>query len=202
MTLVTGQSPTEHSAVREKWIALHSFRSDPDTFKEQLSELVTKLGDMDVVYVQAPHAHRGPCPFGDSGFEWWSAPEDVSYMGGWIGKEGVQESIKYLESKVREEGPFAGVIGFSQGGGMAIDLLATGLVQKGILFSPVVPLGIDWPLTGTGVTKYNAVVFRDEVDPSFVGVPTEGMVQVLHSEQHAVPRMDDKMIETIRLLGL
>ena len=60
-------------------------------------------------------------------------------MMGWLGDLGLEESKEYLLEKLHADGPYDGVIGFSQGGGMAHFLLGEGLVKKGILLSPVCP---------------------------------------------------------------
>ena len=71
------------------------------------------------------------------------------YDTAWIGAEGLDESCKWLRTRAQqpqehqegswEEG-YAGVLGMSQGAGMAYLLLRTGVVPRALLFSPVGPV--------------------------------------------------------------
>jgi hypothetical protein len=127
------------SIPKPKWIALHNFRSSPENFRAILKPLIDELGDVEVEFVPAPHPARGPGFYPGEGFEWWYSPTYKSAMMGWLGDLGLEESKEYLLEKLHADGPYDGVIGFSQGGGMAHFLLGEGLVKKGILLSPVCP---------------------------------------------------------------
>lgn len=75
-----------------------------------------------LVFAQAPHsisddgmrefAKRNGIPNIDVGgehYRWWDSSEDGSVY------DGVEESLKYLEDLFKKQGPFVGVLGFSQG---------------------------------------------------------------------------------------
>jgi hypothetical protein len=176
-----------------KWLAIHSFRSNPEVFRQQLEEVLAVLGDVEVDFVQAPHSERAPGRyFPATGFEWWSSPTYKSAMMGWLGDVGLEESKKFLVEKVQKDGPYVGVIGFSQGGGMSHFLLGEGLVGKGILFSPVVPLGHCW-----APCKGKAVVIHDPQDLTGECYPIGNMKTVEHGENHVVPKLTPQMIEAI-----
>ena len=164
-------------------MALHNFRSNSEVFKQQLQPLIALLGDVDIEFVNAPHAARGPGFYPGEGFEWWYSPTYKSAMMGWIGDLGLEESKEYLRKIIRENGPFDGVIGFSQGGGMAHFLLGQGIVKKGILFSPVVPLGH----TLNPITNSNVLVALDPADFTGEAVPLDGLKQFTHGENHTIP---------------
>lgn len=168
---------------REKWLALHNFRSNSEVFKQQLQPLIALLGDVDIEFVNAPHRARGPGFYPGDGFEWWYSPTYKSAMMGWIGDLGLEESKEHLRKIIEEKGPFDGVIGFSQGGGMAHFLLGQGIVKKGILFSPVVPLGH----TLSPIINSNVLVALDPADFTGEAVPLDGIPQFIHSENHAIP---------------
>ena len=72
-------------------------------------------------------------------FEWWrSGVANEGYDTAWIGHHGLAESFQWLQARVKRE-EYAGVIGMSQGAGMAYLLTLTGAVPRGLLFSPVGP---------------------------------------------------------------
>ena len=180
---------------RMRWLALHNFRSNPEVFSSMLKELIDKLGDIDVDYVQAPHPARGPGLYPGEGFEWWYSPTYKSAMMGWLGDLGLEESMKYLRNKIEVDGPYDGIFGFSQGGGMAHFLLAEGLVKQGILFSPVVPLGRDWP--PSKATDFRALVLLDPADFTGEAYPLQGMKVIEHNENHTIPKITDEILSTI-----
>ena len=180
---------------KQKWLATHDFRSSPDAFKLKLAPLMEILGDVEVDFVPALHPARGE----PKGFEWWSSPTFNNYFMGWIGDVGLDESLEYQREKVAKDGPYAGVIGFSQGGAMAHSLLTRGLVQRGILFSPVLPSGRKWP-PGEN-TSYDAVVIYDPADLTGENYPRAGIPETTHSENHVVPVLTDKMKEMIRAVA-
>ena len=184
---------------KQRWLALHGFRTSASFFEHQLSGLAEMFSDMDIEYIDAPHVARGPCPYDSEGFEWWWGQQDTSYENGWVGDGGLDESIEFIERKVQETGPYAGVIGFSQGGGMALHLVASGLVDRAILFSPVVPSGRDWP-SKIHETGYKAIVIRDMNDHSVDGFPTDGMAVITHSEMHVIPTLGGAIVDAITTL--
>ena len=72
-------------------------------------------------------------------FEWWrSGDEDECYDTAWIGHDGLTQSFEWLRNHINNGG-YAGVIGMSQGAGMAYLLMLTGIIPRGLLFSPVGP---------------------------------------------------------------
>ena len=186
----------DHSAEKSieptrKWLALHGFRTSPEVLQHQLAEFIDMfLSDAKVDFIQAPHAARGPCPHGGEGFEWWSAVEDDSYEGGWIGDVGIDESIEILRQRIASTGPYEGVVGFSQGAGMAHHLVVVGLVTKAILFSPVAPRGRSWH-TSLQDSSASVIVLWDPSDKSVAGYPIDGLALVLHSQGHAIPHIKE-----------
>jgi dienelactone hydrolase len=122
-------------------------------------------------------------------------------MMGWIGDVGLDESIAFLREKIHKDGPYQGVIGFSQGASMAHYLLSAGLVTRGILFSPVLPLGRAWPPLEN--RQYSAVIFFDPADMTGESYPRKGMTGVLHNENHSVPLLTDQIRDEItRIMSL
>lgn len=61
---------------------------------------------------------------------WWysSCVDGVNYFSSkefTDSDEGFQESLDAIDSKIKEDGPFDGILGFSQGGAMAAIVAAT-----------------------------------------------------------------------------
>ena len=178
--------------VPQRWLALHNFRSNPQVFQDQLKDYIPLLGEnAEVDFVAAPHAGRGTSLYPGEPREWWYSPTYSSFMMGWLGDLGLEESKTFLKNKILQDGPYHGILGFSQGGGMAHFALAEGLIKRGILFSPVVPLGHSWPPSKD--LDYQAIVFLDPADLTGEGYPLNGMKIVSHSENHTVPAMTEEI---------
>lgn len=73
-------------------------------------------------FLQAPHPLSGPLPFDVEGrfegpyFEWWSLGADTD---GRFYAVGAEESLDLIAKTMREQGPFDGLVGFSQGAAAA-----------------------------------------------------------------------------------
>ena len=140
-----------------------------------------------VIYAQAPHAARGPCPQGiQDGFEWWYASDKESYDDGWRGSQGLEESLGVLRKMLADQ-KFDGVVGFSQGGGMAHALLSEGLVSRGLLFSPVGPTVPVWPMHTKEDSLSNVIMIRDPSDVTTAGYAVDGAEVFEHSKGHVIP---------------
>jgi predicted esterase len=186
----TNKSPITRS--KQRWLALHGFRTNPLIMEHQVAEVMKMLlgENVDVMYAQAPHVARGPCPQGvQDGFEWWYKNGELSYETGWIGDDGLDESLKSLRDLCKRE-KFDGVVGFSQGGGMAHALICEEIANRAILFSPVAPMQSAWR-----DRKYKpdakVVVIRDPNDTSMDGFNTEGMRCFNHTFGHTVPKPNE-----------
>lgn len=117
---------------RLKILALHGLRQNGDTFRARTRKLRQSLEDIaEFTYVTSPmqYSPRGDtraatlAAFGEipeypMQRAWWLASEDNSEY------EGFDASVVYLEAVFREQGPFDGVLGFSQGGTLAAILAA------------------------------------------------------------------------------
>ena len=183
----------------DKWLALHGFRTNPAVIEHQLGALIAKLlPDAQFVYPAAPHEAKGPCPIEGQGFEWWSSDKQgTAYETGWIGSNGLGESLEVMRN-LCEKHSFAGVIGFSQGAGIAHELVASGKIPKGILFSPVAPVRDSWPIDIAIDCSKSVVIVQDNNDSSVQSYPKTGLTVIQHQEGHNIPDMDQKMIEMIR----
>ncbi|MFT5681771.1 MAG: hypothetical protein ACI8RZ_002683, partial [Myxococcota bacterium] len=122
------RSVKPHTTRRLKILVLHSFRQSARRLSSRTGALRRALGDLaELVYVDAPHAYQATgairqqvvADFGEDMAEisgqrcWWNSGEDHAIY------DGVEETLEYLEGVFAEQGPFDGVIGFSQGGAVA-----------------------------------------------------------------------------------
>ena len=194
LRMIVGHVDTEETRTAQTWLALHGFRTNPLIMEHQVGSVLKDLvngGAVDVVYAQAPHAARGPCPQGiQDGFEWWYTDGSQSYEDGWRGSLGVDESLEYLR-KLCADKKFDGVVGFSQGAGMAHALLTEGVVTRGILFSPVSPLINQWPIHANVSNQNSVIIIRDPNDDTTIAYAIDGAGVFDHSQGHVVPDTSD-----------
>ncbi|KAK3249176.1 hypothetical protein CYMTET_41386 [Cymbomonas tetramitiformis] len=120
-----------------KILVLHGNRQSANFFAKKTKKILSGLfPNVSLRFVQAPHAAPPPAEAGvtaaksESSRQWFNAtdsdPDSIQYVG-------LEQSIQYIDSIVSAEGPFEGVVGFSQGSCMAGILAA--LQAKG---SPLV----------------------------------------------------------------
>uniref|UniRef100_A0A0G4FBL9 Fe2OG dioxygenase domain-containing protein n=1 Tax=Chromera velia CCMP2878 TaxID=1169474 RepID=A0A0G4FBL9_9ALVE len=128
-------SPGLLPARRLKLLVLHSNRQTVERFKSATQPFLQRvLGPVaSLTYADAPHPYvprgeaeeavrsaglisGGPAGMaGGSGKCWWNATDDPASMR----YEGLEASLEYINRVFMSEGPFDGVIGFSQGGCLA-----------------------------------------------------------------------------------
>lgn len=126
---------------RLRILCLHGYEQDAGIFKTKLKHHINQLGDIvEFVFVTAPNtmypydidgmdnmarsnAAKTGNSLGKSFYGWYglkSAQPEVVY--------GLDKSMDYLMSELALQGPFDGIIGFSQGGAMAAVLCS--LLEK------------------------------------------------------------------------
>ncbi|XP_073816302.1 esterase GA18864 [Musca autumnalis] len=121
----SGQKPssTKPLEITEKVrvLCLHGYRQNGESFKSKLGSFrkhVNKYAEF--VFIDAPHKAKpmeeGGEPQADQ-LSWWFNKDDGSFKG--TNKNGpafgFQESLKLVEETWKTQGPFQGLLGFSQG---------------------------------------------------------------------------------------
>ncbi|XP_058976306.1 esterase GA18864-like [Musca domestica] len=102
-------------------LCLHGYRQNGESFKSKLGSFrkhVNKYAEF--VFIDAPHKAKpmeeGAEPQADQ-LSWWFNKDDGSFKG--TNKNGpafgFQESLKLVEETWKTQGPFQGLLGFSQG---------------------------------------------------------------------------------------
>ena len=132
----------KESEGRGKVLCLHGFRTSQTVLQQQmlpLHRILDRLG-YSLVVPNAPHRTSGPAQFAEGlddedSYGWWTYGDgDDGHDGEPIG---LGESVEMLASLAESQGPFVGVVGFSQGGAMAARLANTLQASWALLFSPV-----------------------------------------------------------------
>jgi aryl carrier-like protein len=106
------------SLVRPKALCLHGFRSNKDALAHSLAPFVSAVGFVEWIFVNAPRPATGPSdpkiPISEA-FEWWGQ-RGGDFETGWMAPhyDGFDEALPSLAA-IKP----VGVVGFSQGGGVA-----------------------------------------------------------------------------------
>jgi predicted esterase len=112
-----------------KILLLHGWRTSGEILFWQTAAFRYNVG-IDVVKINAPWPAKGP-PYpgiaqvypNQPYYEWWETKRDSNDIP--VESSGVEKSLEYVEEFLEENGPFLGVLGFSQGA-----TLTTLLVEK------------------------------------------------------------------------
>ncbi|PNW76545.1 hypothetical protein CHLRE_11g467682v5 [Chlamydomonas reinhardtii] len=119
------------AARRLRVLCLHSFRTSGKIFEEQLqrAQLTEALGDLvELTFVDAPHGASGAIPrdvkpyFEGPYFEWFTAEAVGDRVE--FDEQKLEASELFLTQLLERQGPFDGLMGFSQGAVMSSALVA------------------------------------------------------------------------------
>jgi len=104
---------------KPKILCLHGWRTSGDILSCQMAAMIHHT-DADYVFVTAPHSAVGEPDPGIAMFY-----PDRPYFEWYLQENGstIDESIDWLLSYINENGPFDGILGFSQGASMVTRLL-------------------------------------------------------------------------------
>lgn len=127
-------------------LCLHGYRGSADTLRTQMRSLLHGLESwVEFVHVDAPSLSSGD-------FGWWHAvPSQSSALGADLGVgkramhyEGWERTRDWAISVFEQQGPFAGVFGFSQGA--ALTALLVGMRAPDGKVTPEHPLSFDFAM--------------------------------------------------------
>ncbi|TDL16828.1 hypothetical protein BD410DRAFT_794926 [Rickenella mellea] len=121
-------------------LALHGHAQSSSVIKKKLTAITRELEDeIEFVYIDAPHYVLPVDPPNISGLGWTSEPDtfeldaSCAIRAWWLDLYGMTdshsaiESLHYMRRILEEQGPFDGIIGFSQGATLAA--LLTGYLE-------------------------------------------------------------------------
>ncbi|KAI8899783.1 serine hydrolase-domain-containing protein [Globomyces pollinis-pini] len=100
-----------------KLLCLHGYTQNGNVFRKRIAVLQKQLlkNNIECVFVDAPHVSTTTFNEVVTGEEraWWNASEDRQIY------YGLDESLQYLKEFSDSNGPFDGILGFSQGAAMS-----------------------------------------------------------------------------------
>ncbi|KAJ1854211.1 Family of serine hydrolases 3 [Coemansia sp. RSA 1822] len=101
-------------------LCLHGYTQNGQTFRDRMGPFRRSLKrTLDPVFITAPHEATEFQPESKEASEsraWWNRSGDV-----WAE---TAQSVRFIHRVMRDAGPFDGIVGFSQGSGMAAILMA------------------------------------------------------------------------------
>jgi len=169
---------------RPKVVCLHGFRSNKEAMAFQMAPIVSAVGSVEWLFVNASRAASGeaaPKLDAAESFEWWGE-RGGSYERGWMAPHfgGLEDTLP----KVSSLAP-VGVVGFSQGGAVAALLQCSWVA----MFSAVVPPGLQQRST----PSFHSWDEQEEFAAQCAEVADcFGEKEVhCHNEGHNVPRGED-----------
>ncbi|XP_058087837.1 uncharacterized protein LOC131234865 [Magnolia sinica] len=197
---------------KPRFLCLHGFRTSAEILRKQVCKWPESvLEKLDLVYLDAPFPAEGksdvegifPPPY----YEWFQFnPVFTEY-------KNFDECLAYIEDFMVKEGPFDGLLGFSQGAILSAAL--PGLQAKGLALTKVPKIKFVIIIGGakfasptlaekaySSLIQCQSVHFLGETDflkphgttllESFVEP-----VVIHHPKGHTVPRLDEKGLETM-----
>ncbi|KAL1581637.1 hypothetical protein WHR41_09600 [Cladosporium halotolerans] len=113
-------------------LCLHGRRTNSDIFESQLAPLKSRLPtEVRFDFIDAP-IEGAPAP----GIEDYFKPPYFVWHRQWAPTE-VSKAHEYVKAAIAQNGPYDGVIGFSEGAALAAALLLEGAAGKGPLVEPM-----------------------------------------------------------------
>ncbi|KAJ2557644.1 hypothetical protein GGH95_005127, partial [Coemansia sp. RSA 1836] len=100
-------------ATKLRVLCLHGYTQSAQKFRDRTGPLRRLLrADLELIYIDAPQ----PSTDGSGGLAWWNNNNHEEKQ--------IQESIDCVRRVLNDQGPFEGILGFSQGAGMASIVMA------------------------------------------------------------------------------
>ncbi|BAT99474.1 Rhodanese-like domain-containing protein [Vigna angularis] len=196
-------------------LCLHGFR----TSGEILKQLVLRwpepvIQNLDLVFLDGQFPSQGRSDvegiFDPPYYEWFQANEDFSEY------RNFEECLAYIEDFMLKNGPFDGVLGFSQGAILAAAL--PGMQSQGVALGKVEKIKFLIVISGAmfggnkfGMPKLASNAFSKPIDClslHFIGEKDfmkeesvalleafQNPVVIHHPKGHTVPKLDDKSLE-------
>lgn len=197
---------------RPRLLCLHGFRTSGEILKKQVCKWPDQVtARLDLVFVDAPFPAEGKSDvegiFDPPYYEWFQFDK------GFMEYRNFDECLKYIEDLMIKEGPFDGLLGFSQGA--ILSAAMPGLQEKGVALTKVPKIkylviigGAKFQSPAVAEKAYAAKIkcpslhFIGETD--FLKKHGEALIEEFvdplvarHPKGHTVPRLDDKTLEIV-----
>ncbi|KAI4337641.1 hypothetical protein L6164_016028 [Bauhinia variegata] len=199
---------------KPRLLCLHGFRTSGEILKKQIHTKWPQwvLDKLDLVFVDAPFPSQGKSDvegiFDPPYYEWFQFNKEFTEY------TNFEECLKYIEDCIIEQGPFDGLLGFSQGAILSAGL--AGLQDKGVALTKVPKIKF---LIIIGGAKFKATSVADKAYSTPITCPSlhflgetdfmrpyglellESCVHpemIHHPKGHTIPRLDDEGSKKMR----
>ncbi|XP_010025399.2 esterase AGAP003155 isoform X1 [Eucalyptus grandis] len=209
---------TESRALEKpRILCLHGFRMSAKILETQMHKWPESLLEkLDLVYLDAPYPSMGKSGaegvFDPPYFEWFQGNQDYTEY------ENFKECIDFIEDFMVKNGPFDGLLGFSQGAVLAAAL--PGMQAEGLVFTKVPEIKFLILISGAklGGSKFSApplaanafsspvkcpslhvIGENDLVKPDSIALLDSFVDPIIvhHLEDHTIPRLDNQSLEDV-----
>ncbi|XP_039154942.1 esterase AGAP003155 isoform X2 [Eucalyptus grandis] len=198
-------------------LCLHGFRTSAKILETQIHKWPDSiLEKLDLVYLDAPYPSMGQSSvegiFDPPYFEWFQANQDFTEY------ENFEECITFIEDFMVKNGPFDGLLGFSQGATLAAAL--PGMQAEGLVLTKVPKIKFLILTSGAkfGGSKFGApplaanafscpvkcpslhvIGENDLVKPDSIALLDSFVDPIIvhHLEDHTIPRLDNQSLEDV-----
>ncbi|CAN6275852.1 unnamed protein product [Urochloa humidicola] len=200
-------------------LCLHGFRTSAEIMRRQVvgrwpDEVTSRL---DLVFADGPFPAEGASPvagvFDPPYYEWFQFAGEISGAHDPIECRNLDGCFSYLEELMIREGPFDGLLGFSQGA--AVSAVLAGLQEKGLAFTGVAKVKCVIAISGGKIHAPVAAsrAFDSKIacpslhfigDDDFAKPRSEELLEafadplvICHPCGHTVPNLDEKGLQTM-----
>ncbi|MDN7183325.1 serine hydrolase family protein [Caballeronia sp. SEWSISQ10-4 2] len=167
-------------------LCLHGYHGSASVLRDQMSALTSVLEPLaEFVFVDAPSRANGD-------FGWWHAVQDMQGFDadpGVIVYKGWRNTYDWMISLFKNEGPFDGVFGFSQGAALAG--LLVGLRSMDGKPSEQTPLAFDFAIMAGGFLANDPSLARLYESPASYDLPS---VHIIGRSDSVVPSQHSRML--------
>ncbi|XP_058776155.1 uncharacterized protein LOC131650459 isoform X2 [Vicia villosa] len=198
-------------------LCLHGFRTSGQILKKLVLRWPeTVLQKLDLVFIDGQFPAQGKSDvegiFDPPYYEWFQANEDFTVY------RNFEECLGYIEDYMLENGPFDGVLGFSQGAFLAAAL--PGMQEQGVALEKISKIKFLILISGAkfGGMKYGTPKLASNAFSKPIHCPSlhiigesdfmkpesiilqEAFVDpavIHHPKGHTIPRLDEKSLETM-----
>lgn len=209
-----GSEGNNHNAPVKKprFLCLHGFRTSAEILKKQVGKWPQSVLDqIDLVFLDGPFPAHGKSDvegvFDPPYYEWFQFNKEFTEY------TNFEEGLQYIEDFMIKNGPFDGLLGFSQGAILSAGL--PGLQAKGVALTKVPKIKF---LIIIGGAKFKSPTVAEKAYSSPIQCPSlhflgemdflkpyglellESCVDpvvIHHPKGHTVPRIDEKGLETM-----
>ncbi|KAM1023244.1 hypothetical protein TB2_044026 [Malus domestica] len=197
---------------KPRFLCLHGFRTNGEIMRKQVGKWPESvLENFDMVYLDAPFPAQGKSEvegiFDPPYYEWFQFNKEFSEY------TNLDKCLEYIEDYMVKQGPFDGLVGFSQGAVISAGL--PGLQAKGVALTKVPKIKF---LIIIGGAKFKSPAVAEDAYSSPIQCPSLhflGEMDFLkpyglellehcadasvihHPKGHTVPRLDEKGLETM-----